>query len=226
MQSDNSPTIQVKFLKHSFSVEEKNALGQQLAQRFSERRGKEAEFDQVKASFKSILAEKDAAIENLSTSLVNGFEMRNKPCIVLYRPSEREKDFYLEEGFESKDHSLPVLTEPMTQSDFQQELLQAESRFDKREEIDLFTATERDSGVLAVGMLAGKWYTALRIKIGHHHIDERLDTEQKACRQRFDAITSAGKRALEWMQERLQKDAKGFEDPLLKAIGAHSGRVE
>lgn len=216
------PKIEVKYIKHTFSSEEKNTLGQSLARVFGERRGKEAEFDQVKAHFKSEIAEKDARIENLSTSLVNGFDMRNESCVVILAPEQKKKFFYLEAGFNPANLGQePVLIEEMTPADFQQELLEAESKFEKRIEIPLFQATDRDYGNLAVGTFNGRWYSALRIRVGRHEITERLDTEQKGFKNRHDAVSRAGRLALEWFNEKLKADAKGFEQPLLDAIAPH-----
>jgi hypothetical protein len=237
MQSNpKPPTVQIKNIKHTFSPEERNAIGLSLAQSIAEKRGVEAEFDQVKASYKSKVTEKEARIDNLSTSLVNGFDMRNVSCVVIFELPAKKKSFYIEGDWEkiAKEHGLdkifdriePVLVEDMTAADFQQELIEAESKFEKREEIALFNPTERDSGIIVVGMFNSKWYSAIRISIGKHKLEERLDSEQKTFRKRFDAITNAGKRAVEWLRKEMSKDAKGFEDPLMKAIALHSERVE
>jgi hypothetical protein len=215
------PKIEVKYIKHTFSSEEKNTLGQNLARAFSDRRGKEAEFDQVKAHFKSEIAEKDARIENLSTSLVNGFDMRNESCVVILAPEQKKKFFYLEAGFNPAEPREPALVEEMTPADFQQELLEAESKFEKREEIALFQATDGAFGAVVVGTFNGRWYSALRIHVGRHEIMERLDTEQKGFKNRHDAVARAAKLASEWFKEKFKADAKGFEQPMLDAIAPH-----
>lgn len=165
--------IEVKNVKHVFTEAERNALGDSLARTIGAKRGNEAEFDQVKSSFKAKITENEARIDRLSTDLVNGFEMRDKKCIVVFRPKDRQKDYYLEG---TDPETQPLVTEEMTRDDYQADLLQAESKFDLREEINLFQPQENDAGILAVGKLAGNWFTALRVKIGKLELTERLDS--------------------------------------------------
>jgi hypothetical protein len=108
----------------------------------------------------------------------------------------------------------------------QAELIAAESIFDKREEINLFQPTERDSGILVVGRLGGRWYAALRIRVGNTSLDERLDSEQRNYKHRFDAVKTSGKKAYEWLKEHFKDNAAGFEEPIMSAIEAHRERAE
>lgn len=221
--------IEIKNVKHDFTPQELMSLGGELARGISEHRGVEAEFDQVKATYKAKIAEKDAKIDSLSTALVNRFEMRNKRCVVVFRPKDRKKDFYViisPEGTDVMMEEKPALTEDMTRDDYQQELIDAEAKFEKRVEIPLFNATDRDSGVMVIGMFNSRWYSALRITVGKHKIEERLNSEQKAFKLRSDAVNAAGKRALEWFETNLKVDAKGFKDPVLAAIAAQIERAE
>lgn len=215
-----------KHLRHDYTPTEKAELGISLAQLFAESRGIEAEFSQVKDSYKSKLSEKAASVEKISTDMVNGFDMRNQSCVVVLRPKDRKKDYYLEEGFNEKAPGKPVLIEEMTPNDFQQELIEAEGKFEKREEIVLFPPTERDRGILVVGMFNHKWYSALRITVGRHQLEERLDSEQKSFKKRFDAIHSAAQAGIVWFEKVMAKDAPGFKPGILNAVAAQKERVE
>jgi hypothetical protein len=119
----------------------------------------------------------------------------------------------------------PILVEDMTQADFQQDLIEAESKFDKREEISIFEAGA-DKCSIVVGVFMGKWYSAVRLNVGKHVFSERLDSEAKAFKHRWDAINTAGKRLMDIIARVLPKDAKGFEEPLAKALEPHKERVE
>lgn len=226
--------IEIKSLRHSFSPEERAEIGASLAREIGHHRSVEADFDQVKADYKAQLAKIDAQINDLSTNLMNGFDIRPERCVVIFRPEDKKKDYFLERDMiadapaegEPRKEIPPVATEEMTPDDFQQELLQAESKFDKREEIALFPSTPDDYGTLVVGRFAGKWFSALRIKVGKQKLEERLDSEQKAFKQRGDAIQRAGKRALEWFKETMKEHAKGFQDPIAQAVAAQLERAE
>lgn len=228
-----TPKFETKHVKHTFSLDERNTIGGDLARAIATLRGTEAEFEQVKASYKAKVTENESRIESLSTSLMNGFEMRNKRCLVVFRPAEKKKDFFplTDEEVKSPDVAIvgrePVLTEDMTPGDFQTELVQAESAFECREEIDLFPPTETDKGLMVVGRLNGKWFSAVRVTVGKNAIEQRLDSEQRAYKQRFDAVNAAAKAAWGWLKDTLGKDnAKGFEDPIAKAVESHRERVE
>lgn len=215
--------LEIKNVKHTFTDTERNGLGSDLARCIGGLRGIEGEFDQVKASFKAKITESEARIDNLSTSLVNGFEMRNKKCRVVFRPKDRLKDYFLEE---SKNGDPPVVTEEMTRDDFQADLLMAESKFDFREEIQLFQPQDNDAGILVVGKLAGNWFTALRVRIGKLELTERLDSEQRAFKKRPDAVSHAVKRANAWAKDNLKDLAQGFQASFESVIEAHKEREE
>lgn len=217
-----NPKIELKSVKHTYTLEERYALGGELARALSGYRGIETEFDQIKASYKSKLAESTAKIEKLQTDRVNGFEMRVERCVVSYRPKDRKKDFRLESAPTTQDEI--VLTEDMTQGDFQAELILAEARFDKRAEIQLF---QPDYGKIIVGTFQGKWFSAARIKVGARTLEERLDGEQRAHKDRHDAVRTAAKRATAWLSDSLGKDlAKGFEDGIQNAVNGEIGKDE
>lgn len=204
-----TPKIETKSVKHTFTLEERDEIGGELARALGRLRGVEAEFEQVKASYKSKAAEAEAQIGSLETKRMNGFEFRNERCRLAYFPKERVKRYWLEDAAEDAE---PVLVEPMTQEDYQSDLLLAESKFEERQEIPIFDAGQ-DRGVLVIGKFSNAWFTALRVKVGKHGLDERLDSEQPCCKKRFDAITKATKRLTEWLVANLGKDAaKGFDE--------------
>jgi hypothetical protein len=220
--------IEVKSVKHTFTQDERNNIGGELARTIGGLRGIEAEFDQVKASFKARITEAEARIDKLSTDMVNGFEMRNAKCVVHYRPQDRKKDFIQEEDWnEFGPEAHPALTEDMVPADFQAELIQAESAFDNRKEIELFPRANNDFGVMVLGSLKGRWYSALRIAIGQNVLNQRLDSEQPSDKTRWGAIRRQAVYLEQWLTEKLGKDnAKGFKDPIEKALNAQKELVE
>lgn len=218
---------EVKNIKHAYTDTELNELGASLARAIGTLRGIENEFDQVKSSYKAKTSEAEAKIDSLSTSRVNGFEMRNEKCVVVFRPKQREKDFYLETEFNDKDGKATVLlTESMNQEDYALELFQAESVFDLRTELELFKPVDDDRGILIVGKFGKLWYQALRVKIGKLELTERLDSEQKGFKERADAVSSAAKRMKEWLTKNLKDRSRGFEDGINAVVDANKDLAE
>lgn len=222
---ETKPRIETKQLRHDFTDLEKAGMGGDLSRTIAGLRQIEAEADESKQAFKAKIASAEAEVDRISTSLMNGWEFRHKRCRVVLRPKDRKKDFYLEDD---PADAKPVLTEEMTQADYELDLIQAESRFDSREEINLFPPAGASQGILVVGRFKGRWFTALRINIDNRHrIEERLDSEQKSVKERFDAIKLASERALQWLVSTLGEDnAKGFRDPIAKAVEPHKERAE
>lgn len=219
--------IEVKNIKHAYTDTELNELGASLARAIGTLRGIENEFDQVKSSYKAKTSEAEAKIDSLSTSRVNGFEMRNEKCVVVFRPKQREKDFYLESEFsEDTGKSGILLTESMTQEDYALELFQAESVFDLRAELEIFKPIGDDNGKLIVGKFGKLWYQALRVKIGKLELNERLDSEQKGFKERADAIESAAKRFTDWSTKNFKDQARGFQDGLKALVEANKELAE
>lgn len=219
--------IEVKNIKHAYTDVELNELGASLARAIGTLRGIENEFDQVKSSYKAKTSEAEAKIDSLSTSRVNGFEMRNEKCVVVFRPKQREKDFYLETEFDDKDgKAVVLLTESMTYEDYALELFQAESVFDLRAELEIFKPIGDDNGKLIVGKFGKLWYQALRVKIGKLELNERLDSEQKGFKERADAIESATKRFTDWSTKNFKDQEKGFQDGLKSLIEANKELAE
>ena len=170
---------ETKTVMYKFSHDEREKLGGDLARSFGALRGIESEFDGVKADYKAKTTAAEANIDRISTNITNGFEMRTLPCWCVFNLADKKKSWYLsEEDAKEADPKKVVLIENMGPDDFQLELLEAESKFDAREELQLFQPVEGDRGILVVGRLAGKWFSALRVKIGKLELNERLDAEQ------------------------------------------------
>lgn len=176
-------------VKHVFTTGETAALNVDFRNSFANLKAVEAEFDSVKASYKAKTTEAESRMETLNTTLQAGFEIRDKKCVLVMDFKEGKKYFFPQEALpedwekvylhaESWPKDQAAIVEPITDADRQAELLEAEAKFEKREEIELFAPAGEDSGVLIVGRLAGKWFTALRIKIGTRVINERLDGKQ------------------------------------------------
>lgn len=227
MENNDKPKVEVKNIKHTFTDKEANELGANLARAFGTLRGIENEFEQVKSQYKAKITEAESRIDSLSTARVNGFENRNERCVVLFVPKQRKKNYYLELVYEEKGPKAEiVLTEDMTNEDFAIDLFQAESKFEHRTEVDLFKPAGNDKGILVVGRFKEKWFTAIRSKVGKLEINERLDSEQKAFKNRSEAVEVAVKRFAEWTTKNLRDAAKGFEEGLKEVIDANKEKVE
>jgi hypothetical protein len=213
---------ETRIINHVFTPPEREQLHGDLLNALATKDTTEGDFENVKATWKAKITEAEARIDTIAATLRAGFEMRPARCVVVYRYQDGKKDYYLEGG--SRD--VPVLTEQMTDDDFQAELLAAESQFENREEIELFQPTANDSGILVVGRYNDRWFSAVRVKVGSKAITERLDSEQRAYKQRFDAIKTAAKTASQWLKDNLKDLAKGFEEPIAAAVEAHKERAE
>lgn len=205
--------IEERLVKHEFSTAEKVEKGSELARALGNKSQVEAEFEGVKSTYKARIAECDSRAEKVSNDIRNGFEMRTKRCKVEFRTKDRKKDFYpeIKDGvFEVK----PALTEDMTQDDFQTELFEAESRFERRSEVSLFKG-----GVLVLGRLKDKWYAALRVKVGEQAIEERLAPDGKKWKARSAALMETITRLRGWVVDQFGEETwKGFQDSVDKAV--------
>lgn len=218
-------------VKHVFTSAEKEGLSTSLVNALDTYSSVEKEFDAVKSSFKARMAEAESQVNTIAANIRAGFEMRVKDCVIDYDREKGEKYFYLADDWKAwleDPHRtmLPVITEKMTDDDYQQELLEAENAFDKKVAIPLFQPAGEDSGVLVVGLLEGFWYSALRIKVGKESLEERLDSEQRSYKNRADAIKTATKRALVWLKEKTGDAWKGFEASVKAAAEIEKERVE
>lgn len=218
--------LETKNVRHTFTQDEKLGLGMKLCQSLDDAANVEKEFDQVKAEFKAKTAKAEAEVGEIRTKLTNGFETRAEQCWVTYLPKTAGgiKQYRLKDQGQEAE---PVLTEPMQRGDYEMELIEAESAFEVREEIPLFPRTEADQGVIVVGRMGGKWFSALRITIGKRTIQERLDSEQKAVKARPDAVKVAAGRAQEWLTANLGAEAaKGFAEGIKSVVETHKERQE
>jgi hypothetical protein len=233
----NKPKAIVKKVKHTFNAGEVADLNVEFGQAFDNVQSVNADADAQKAVLKSRITEAEARMTTLRATINAGFEMRDKRCITVLERAQGKKCFYLEaeynlaieqHGENGWIHIEPVVIEPMTQDDYQTELLESESKFEAREEIALFSMAGQSAGVLAVGRLKGKWYGALRVNIpGKVTLEERLDAEQPAYKHRCDQVSKSVKRFRELIAENLGKDeAKGFDEALEAVVEAHREREE
>ena len=213
-----------KQIRHVYSDAENLALGKELSQAITRSRLVEEEFKKVQAGYKAREMAAKAEIGIASSKIEMGFEMRDAMCMVVYRPKDRMKDYYLEDD---KTFSKVVLTEDMNQEDYQFDLIEAESKFERREEIPLFPEAGVSRGLLIVGRWADRWYSSLRIQVGDRRIEERPDSEQKSVINRPDAVKLGALRARDWLVSTLgDKAAEGFFKPILDVVEAHKERAE
>jgi hypothetical protein len=223
---------EIKKIKHTFTAEEVAVLQRDFHQAIKTIKVTEAEFDSVKATYKAHITEAESRSETLSATIDAGFEMRDRKCIVIYAPKVRKKSYYPEEEEQQAeagklDTGTLLLTEDMTESDLQIELVEAEAKFELKESIELFPATENDKGILMVGKQNGKWFGALRVAIGGRKLEERLDGEQPCFKKRPDAVKKSVGRFAEWLKDALGKEtALGFAAALDAVTDAHKDREE
>ena len=211
----NQQTVR-KPIKYQFNLSERDEVGGKLAQALSAKRSIEAEFDAVKAEYKSKISTADAAIATLETTRNNGFEMRMMECTVVFFPNEKVKHYF--DVNDDKQEKV-LLVEPMTSEDFVTELLQAESKFDEKVELELFPVAGEDFGFLTIGKWGKQWYGAVRAKIGRKKLEERLDSDQASFKKRFDCVTKSLKRYNDWLVKELGKEtAAGFQDGIHKVL--------
>jgi len=217
--------IEVKAIKHAFTLDERDQLGADLAQAIGALRQIEFELDQLKSSYKAKTNEAEARINKLSTDRTAGWEFRNERCRVRYFPQDRRKKYFLESDVKEENC---LLDEEMAGDDFQQELIQADQKFDHLEKIALFPpAGSFDQGVLIVGQLGKLWYSAIRVTVGKQVLNERMDSEQPGAKERWGAINQAADRYEDWLMHALGKDSSaGFRNPMISALEPHRERVE
>lgn len=221
-------------VRHDFDDTEKAKLHQEFHQAAKEAGAAEMEMKAVAATYKGKVETAKSKAGTLSATIDAGFELREKPVAFLLNVKNKRRLFYLEDQIEVKKDAevikkdaKPVVDEPATEQDFQNELLEAEQKFELRDEVPLFPPTGSDKGALIVGRLKEKWFSALRVKIGSRAIEERLDSEQPCVKNRPDAVKKALDRFKEWLKESIGKDtADGFGAVLDTVWEAHKERVE
>lgn len=216
------PKIIKRAVKHVFTPDEIATLSTEFRQAYSNLKAVETEFDSVKASYKAKTTEAESRMETLSATLQAGFDIRDQDCVVVYDYEAGKKHFFLAAQLEywSPEDGMPttiepVITEPMTDKDRQQELIQAEAAFEARTEIKLFEPAGNDQGVMVVGRLDGKWFSALRVTIGQHEISERLDGDGPGSKKRYDQVKRGLKQFDVWLETNLgREEAKGFRNAI------------
>lgn len=217
-KTDNKPVIIKRVVEHKFTDAEQAKLSKELVTALTRARVAEDELAAIKKTYSAKVDEAKARVGSLASVLEAGFEPREKECRVEFIPAEKRKKIFLVET------GALLVTEDMLPADFEQDLIQAESNFERREEIVLWEAG-LDKGVLVVGRIAGKWFSALRLRIAKTKLDERLDSEQKSVKKRWDAVQTAAKRALEWVKANV-KEFEGFKPLIEKAVEPHKEREE
>ena len=229
MKSTKHKTVK-RSVKHVFTADETAQLNVEFRQSFANLKAVQSDSQNVKSQLKAKETEAESRMETLAATLQAGFEFRDKSLVVVMDMKEGTKSFYLESDLvdgELPPESKPVLVEPVTEKDRQQELIEAESKFEAKEDIALFAGTGDDSGVLTVGRLAGKWFSALRVKIGTRVISERLDGEQACSKKRADQINRSLKRFATWLEENLgREESKGFKNTIELVKSEHAEREE
>jgi len=225
-------------VKHVFTPPETADLNIQFGQSFDSLQAAEADLKSITTQYKAKVQESESRMTSLRATINAGFEMRDKNLVVVMDFKAGKKFFFLETLADDAwlkqypneldwPREFAVITEAITDADRQQELIEAEGKFEAREEIALFATAGEDSGVLTVGRLGGKWFSALRIKIGTRVISERLDKEQACSKKRPDQIKRALKRFSEWLDENLgREEAKGFQNAIELVKVEHAEREE
>ena len=217
-------------VKHIFTPEETTNLNLDFRRSYDSLKSVEAEFDSVKASYKAKTTEAESRMETIASQLNAGFEFRDKQMVVVMDMKLGKKYFHLESDLvegELPATSVPIITEPVTDADRQQELIEAEAKFEKRETIELFKPAEKDKGSVTLGLFDGKWFSALNVQVGGKSIIERLDSEQPCSKKRYDQLKRAIKKFQDWLVEvRGREEAKGFNNFLELVKAEHTEREE
>lgn len=229
--NEPKPQIEVKLIKHTFTTEESNDLGMQLARAHTTLSEIDAEFELLKSNFKSRTAEQEAIIGRASSARLAGYEMRNARCRVVFRPKAGKKDYFLEHA---ESNAAPVLTEEMTGADMQAHLIPDEPKFENREALKLWHENGNDS-LMEVGRLTPElcgsktamWFAALNVMVGGCVLLESLDNNQPCATKRIDIIRRAAKRCKAWLMDELGKEtAEGFYAGIDAAVEAQKEREE
>ena len=229
MKTETKHKIIKRSVKHIFTPEETAKLNVDFGQSFDALQSAEADKKSVVGTYTAKVQEAEARMVSIRSTINAGFEMREKPLVQIMDMEDGKKLFYLESDLvddELPETAVPVITEQITDADRQQELLEAEAKFEKQATIELFQAVKSDFGWLKVGRLNDKWFSALNVAIGGKSITERLDSEQPCSKNRIDQIKRAIKTVQGWMEETLgREEAKGFKNAL-ELVKAGQGEIE
>lgn len=222
--------IVVRSVKHVFTTDE-------IAQKNVDYRNSDktvaalcSEADSIKSSYKAKINEATARKDKIGADLDAGFEHRDQKLAVLFDFKAGKKSFYLASLLEDGElvkGAVASLIEDVTDEDRQQDLIESEAKFERREDITMFEPAGDDFGILTVGRMGAKWFSALRVKIGTRVLEERLDSEQPASKKRPDQIKRTLKRFGEWLEENLgHEEAKGFKNQIALVQAEHAEREE
>src|ERR1019366_917569 len=222
--------IMVKNVKHVFTPTEIAELHVRFGGSYDSLLTADADLKSVTTQYEAKVVEAETRMTSLRSTINAGFENRDEKCVVILDLKAGKKHFHLEsvlvEGKLPKD-AVPILTEAITDADRQTEMLEVESKFEAKEDIELFKPVGTDNGYLTVGRLNGKWFAGLHVKIGTRIIGERLDSEQPCTKKRADCVKKACKRFGEWLDANLgHEEAKGFHNDLALVVAGHAEREE
>ena len=205
-------------VKHVFTPDETAKLNVDFGQSFDSLQSAEADKKSVVTVHTAKVQEAESRMISIRATINAGFEMREKPLVLVMDMEAGKKYFYLESDLvegELPESAVPLITEAITDQDRQQELIEAEAKFEHQANIELFQAVKNDFGWLKVGRLNDKWFSALNVSVGGKSIAERLDGEQPCSRNRIDQVKRAVKTLQGWMEETLgREEAKGFKNAL------------
>ncbi len=165
-----------KLVKLTLTDTDRLRIGRELSEAINRKRNVEAEFDDVKSSYKAKLTAAESEIDRNSTTLSLGFEMRTEPVWVTYLPKEGKKEYRLEKHT-AKDAPVAVLD--MEPEDYALELIEAEEPFVHRLTFQLLEIDQASVSVVLASTDKVKWVSALRGKIGSAQFNERLDSLQR-----------------------------------------------
>jgi hypothetical protein len=111
----NSELSQNK-LRRDFNSDEIRTLAQSMAGHSVSIQEIEQEKSAIAAQYKSKIETAKSEMQEAANKLIAGFEIVNRECLVVFRPTKREKDLF------DPATSEFISSEPMTEPDFQREL--------------------------------------------------------------------------------------------------------
>lgn len=224
MPKHTEKKCEVRTIKHVYSNDEKLTIGNELAHAHEKLGQIEAEFDEVKASFKAKTTEQEAKVGVLATNLRNGYDMRSARVWVTMIPKTGKKEWRLETD---DSDCLPVLIEDMQPEDYQAAMELAEREFEAKEEIQLFAPAGASSGILVVGRVRDRWYSAIRCNVAGEILSENLSTEGKSWKNRRDCVRQTAARFMAWVTDTHDADiAAGFASQVDDVVQSHKEREE
>ena len=224
MPKHTEKKCEVRTIKHVYTNDEKLIIGNDLAHAHEKLGQIEAEFDEVKAGFKARAAEQEAKVGVLATNLRNGYDMRSARVWVTMIPKTGKKEWRLETD---DSDAIPVLIEAMEPEDYQAAMELAEREFEAKEEIQLFNPAGASNGILVVGRVKDRWYSAIRCNVAGEILSENLSTEGKSWKNRRDCVRQTCARFSAWVTDVHGADiAAGFASQVDDVIQAHKEREE